>query len=81
MNNKIAFYCSNFAWSCQIDKTYPREWVIYITNVIKILYNSILLDVFSDSDPDVRKEEPNDKSKNPCNQATEFKYLICIFSI
>ena len=64
MNNKIAFYCRNFTWNCQIDKTYPRERVVYITssnikyrNVIKILYNSILLDVFPDFDPDVRKEE------------------------
>ena len=72
--------------TCQTDKTYPREGVIYITssnikygNVIKILYNSILSDVFSDFDPDVREEEQNDKSKNHCNQATEFKYLICIF--
>ena len=88
MNNKIAFYCRNFTWNCQIDKTYPREGVIYITssnikygNVIKILYNSILSDVFSDFDPDVREEEQNDKSKNHCNQATEFKYLICIFSV
>ena len=87
-NNKIAFYCRNFTRNCQIDKTYPREGVIYITssnikygNVIKILYNSILSDVFSDFDPDVREEEQNDKSKNHCNQATEFKYLICIFSV
>ena len=88
MNNKIAFYCRNFTWNCQIDKTYPREGVIYIAssnikygNVIKILYNSILSDVFSDFDPDVREEEQNDKSKNHCNQATEFKYPICIFIV
>ena len=72
--------------NCQIDKTYPREGVRYITssnikygNVIKILCNSILSDVFADFDPDVREEEQNDKTKNHCNQATEFKYLICIF--
>ena len=41
-----------------------------------MLYNSILSDVFSDFDPDVREEEQNDKSKNHCNQATEFKYYL-----
>ena len=88
MNKKIAFYCRNITWNCQIYKTYPREGVIYNTssnikygNVIKILYNSILSDVFSDFYPDVLEQEQNDKSKNHCNQATEFKYLICIFSV
>ena len=67
--------------TCQTDKTYPREGVIYITssNIKYGNVNKILLDVFSDFDPDVRKEEENDKRKNHCNQATEFKYLICIF--
>ena len=32
-----------------------------------MLYNSILLDAFSDFDPDVGEEEQNDKSKNHCN--------------
>ena len=88
MNNKIAFHCRSFTRNCQIDKTYSRDEVIYITSsnfkyfkVIKILYKSILLDIFSDFDfgLDVREEEQNDKSKIHCNQATEFKYLICIF--
>ena len=54
--------------TCQINKTYSRERVIYIasSNIkyekeIKILCKSILLDIFSDFDfgPDVWEEEEN----------------------
>ena len=90
MNNKIAFHCRNFTRNCKIEQTYSSEGVIYIARsdikygkVIKILFKSIILDIFSDFDfgPDVREEEQNDKSKDHCNQATKFKYMICIFSI
>ena len=62
MKSKIAFHCRNFTRNCQIDKTYSSEGVIYLASsiikygkVIKILYKSILLDIFSDFDfgPDV----------------------------
>ena len=85
MNNKIAFHCRNFTRNCQIDKAYSSEGVIYLASsiikygkVIKILYKSILLDIFSDFDfgPDVWEEEQNGKSKNHCNQATEFNYYL-----
>ena len=88
VNNKIAFHCRNFTRNCEIDKTYSSEGVIYIARsnikygkIIKILFKSILLDIFSDFDfgPDVREEEQKDKDH--CNQATEFKYMICIFSV
>ena len=55
--------------TCQINKTYSRERVIYIasSNIkyekeIKILCKSILLDIFSDFDfgPDVWEEEESD---------------------
>ena len=90
MNNKIAFNCKNFTRNCQTDNTYSIEGVIYIASsnikygkVIKVLYKNILLNIFSNFDfgPDVREEEKNDISKNHCHQATEFKYLIYIFSV
>ena len=69
MNNMISFHCRNFKRNCQIDKTYSRKGVIYIAGSntkyekeIKILYKSILLDIFSDFDfgPDDWEEEEND---------------------
>ena len=58
----ISFHCRNFKRNCQINKTYSREGVTYIASrnikyekEIKILYMSVLLDIFSDFDfgPDV----------------------------
>ena len=62
MNSMISFHCRNFKRNCQINKTYSREGVTYIASrnikyekEIKILYMSVLLDIFSDFDfgPDV----------------------------
>ena len=58
----ISFHCRNFKRNCQINKTYSREGVTYIASrnikyekEIKILFMSVLLDIFSDFDfgPDV----------------------------
>ena len=53
----ISFHCRNFKRNCQINKTYSREGVTYIASrnikyekEIKILYMSVLLDIFSDFD-------------------------------
>ena len=69
MNNKIAFHCRKRKRNDQIDKTYLRCWLIHIASsnirdgkVIKILYMSMLLDIFPDFDfgPDAREEKHNE---------------------
>ena len=53
MNNMIAFHCRKLKRNGQIDKTYSRDGAIHIASsnirdgkVIKMLYMSMLLDIF-----------------------------------